>query len=45
MAGERPDKITAGSIHLFFEGYFVYNNSRMPVGIGKEILFLFQTIS
>jgi cholestenol delta-isomerase len=25
-----PDNTTAGCIHVFFEGYFVYNNSRMP---------------
>jgi hypothetical protein len=26
----RPNNILAGSIHVFFEGYFVYNHSRMP---------------
>jgi hypothetical protein len=26
----RPDRIVAGSIHVVFEGYFVYNNPRMP---------------
>jgi hypothetical protein len=25
----RPNNILAGSIHVFFEGYFVYNHSRM----------------